>query len=247
MDISEFVAGGYVVTQFVNGPSYNNWMRSVLHATEDLLPDKFLGVAICGSARAPLFDWASHVEEDYTRFGIPDRLPELGQWASERYETEVGYPDIFFYLATAREYVRRFTHYPDIQILGLGVHKQDLQFVKEAELSRPDSVAENGSHIAGFFHTGFAQAVRLADPCEPGEVLGFEVICCHYNIDHSWHCNGLAVHALREFGFRPNRFGMIDNKADADQVVKWINSGERKPEPGTWLPVLVSRHDALLL
>src|SRR5258708_23775951 len=230
MDISKFIAGGYLVKKFVEGTSYDSWMRTVLHATEDLLPDNFLSVAICGALHAPVFDWASNGEEDYALFGIPDRLPELGQWASDRYEKEIGYPDIFFYLATTREYVQRFTNVPDVEIVGIGVHRQDLHFVAEAESLRPESVAENGSIIAGFSRTGFAEAVGLADPIEPGEVLGVEVVCCYYNIDHSWHCNGLAVYALREFGFRLNQFGMIDDKADADQVVKWINNGEPKPE-----------------
>ncbi|SRR5258708_2032931 len=245
MDISKYIAGGYIVTQFVEGASYNSWMRSVLHATEDLLPVQFLSVAICGASRAPIFEWATYPEEDYARFGISDRLPELGQWANERYEKEIGYPDIFFYLATAREYVERFTSVPDIEIVGIGVHEQDLHYVAEAELLRPESVNENGSVNSGFSRTGFAEAVRLADPCEPGEVLGFEVICCYYNIDHSWHCNGLAVYARREFGFRPNQFGMIDDKTDADKVVRWINNGEPKPEMGVWLPVLVSRYPAV--
>lgn len=242
MDTSDFIAGGYLVTKFVDSTSYNRWMRDVLHTSEDLLPDKILSVGMCGAPHSPIFGWVSSLENDYEQFGIPVRLPELGEWANERFGTSVGYPDIFFYLSTAREYVRRFTSAPDIQILGMAVHVQDLPLIAKAELLRPTVVSENEAAVAGFSRTGFAQALRLAEHYTPGEVLGFDVICCDYNIDHSWHCNGLAVDALREFHFRPNQFGLIDDKANADKLVHWIQRGESKPEAGVWLPVLVSRY-----
>jgi hypothetical protein len=168
----------------------------------------------------------THLGALYAQFGIPYRLPTLHQWADERFNTAVGYPDIFFHLPTAREYVQRFTNAPDVQILGIGMHVQDLPLIAEAELLRPARESDSGVVYTGFSDTGFARVLRLMENYVLGEALGFDVICCESNIDHSWHCNGLAVDALQEFHFRPNQFGLIDEKANADKLAHWIQERE---------------------
>jgi hypothetical protein len=242
MDISRYISGGYVITKYVDGTEHNRWLRAAENATEDLLPDKLLSVGLCGAPFAPPLSWVM-AQEDCEQFGVPEHLRgELESWADEKDGRETGYPNIFFSLATAREYVQRFTSAPDIQILGIGVHEDDLPTVEQAEQAHPRRVSETGAVRSGFSDIGFAQALAMRTPCAPGEILGFDVICLDYGIDHSWHCNGLSVIALSLFNFRPNRYGLIDDKADADKLVRWIEESEVKPEPGFWLPVLVTRY-----
>jgi len=109
-----------------------------------------------------------------------------------------------------------------------------------AEEMNPAHVSETGAKYAGFAGSGFAQAIKLGMSVVPGEVLGFDVICLEYNIDHSWHCNGLAVDGLTKFNFRPNQFGLITEKADADKMADYAD--QIQSESGVWVPVLVIRY-----
>ncbi len=244
MDIhlEDYLSAGYLITQFVDGASLNQWMRDVNHATEDLLPSRILSVGFCGASFAPIFKWVSPLVEDYARFGIPEnRISELTSWANELFDKEIGHPNLFFRLRTAREYIRRFTNQSsDMQLLGIGLHQERLHQVHELEQGRPGYVSETGAKVTGFAGSGFAQALRLKESPERGEILGFDVVCLEANIDHSWHCNGLAVDAVGKFNFYPNQFGLIDNKSDADKMADYAE--EIESEDGTWLPVLVTRY-----
>ena len=141
----------------------------------------------------------------------------------------------------AQEYIRRYTdHSSDMQLLGIGLHQERLHQVYELEQRRPGYVSETGAKVTGFADTGFAQALKLKELPERGEILGFDIICLDFNIDHSWHCSALAVDAVQKFNFYPNQFGLIDNKADADKLAEYAD--EIQPEHGVWLPVLVTRY-----
>src|SRR5258706_12033388 len=245
IQLEDYISAGYLVTQFVDAAWLNQWMRDAYHVTEDMLPSQILSVGLCGAFFAPIFDWAGTLDEDYNRFGIPANLiPDLSAWASEASGKEIGFPYSFRRLPTAREYIRRFTNQSsDIQLLGIGLDKERLHRVFEVEQRHPAYIAENGAKYPGFAGTGFAQALRLKEPPERGEILGFDVICLDLNIDHSWHCNGLAIDAVQKFNFYPNQFGLIDNKADADKLADYAD--EIQPEYGVWLPVLVTRYSLI--
>ncbi len=242
ISVEDYVSGGYLVTQYADGATSNRWLRSAIGATEDLLPARMLSVGYCGASRAPVLSWVDLDEENCAKFGVsPDRKAELDLWCQGKHDREIGYPDLFFRLPTAREYIRIFTSSAaDIQLLGIGLHQERLHQIAQLEQLRPPSIAETGAKLAGFADTGFAQALRLGEKPTSGEILGFDVICCYWNIDHSWHCNGLVVDGLDEFGFRPNLFGLIDEKTDADKIADYAN--EIPTEEGIWLPVLVTRY-----
>lgn len=239
--VEDYVSGGYLITLYADGASSNRWLRSAIGATEDLLPARMLSVGYCGASRAPSLR-GDFDEEKCARFGVsPARKAEVISWVEERLDREVGFPDLFFRLPTAREYIRRFTSgAADIQLLGIGLHQERLHHIAQLERLRPPGIAETGAKLAGFADTGFAQALRLGERPAAGEILGFDVICCYWNIDHSWHCNGLVVDGLDRFGFRPNQFGLINEKTNADKVADYAN--EIPTEEGIWLPVLVTRY-----
>jgi hypothetical protein len=241
--LAEYLSGGYVITRYIDGASHNQWLREVGGRTEDLLPPQILSVGLCNTSHAPVFDWTGPLDEDYANYGIPSNfIPELSAWASaKKSNKEIGFPNIFLRLSTAQEYLRRFAkNVSDLQLLGIGLHQERLHQIIELELRRPARIAETGAKTAGFADTGFAQAFSLKEPPIPSEIVGFDVICCEYNIDHSWICNGLQADALDKFHFRPNGFGLIDEKADADKLADYAD--EIQPEPGVWLPILVMRY-----
>lgn len=244
-----YISGGYFVTTFVDGAKVNPWLRSVAQAQEDLMPERFLSVAWSEAAHVPTFSWTGSLDEDFTMFGIPlEKRAELEAWADARFDTEIGYPNVFCNLATVREYVAKFSITPDvIQLLGIGLHKDRLDMLAELERLGPPYVAENGSKVSGFQDNGFARALHMGKNPEPGEIVGFDLICCNYNIDDSWVANGLPVEALKTFNFRPNRFGLIDDKANADKLADYCNRPDaHMGEPGIWLPVLVTRYPVII-
>ena len=112
--------------------------------------------------------------------------------------------------------------------------------IAELEQRRPARIADTGAKTSGFADTGFAQALSLKVQPVSGEVLGFDVICCEYHIDHSWLCNGLEADALDKFRFRPNEFGLIDVKINASKLASYADAAQS--EPGVWLPILVTRY-----
>ncbi len=242
ISFEDYLAGGYVITHFVNANSLNQWMKTVFGIKENLLPGKILSVGFCGTYFAPLFDWDGIPDEAYIDFGIPDNLRhEVNTWANEGWQKKLGYPNIFFELSSAREYINRFIHEPqDIQLLGIGLHKADIGKLDEIEKLNPSRIGETGARIAGFAGDGFDQAVRMGKFLTEGEILGFDVIACMHQIDHSWHCNGLARDALEKFQFRPNQFGLIEDKSNADKLANYAN--ERLIEDSIWLSVLVTRY-----
>lgn len=241
ISVQDYVSGGYLLTQYIDGIALNQWLRSVHGVTEDLLPDRMLSVGFCGASYAPVLSWTSNTEEEYTAFGIAtSRIAQLEVWSDPKFGSEIGFPNLFFRLATAQEYVQTFiSENSDAQLLGIGLHKERLYQIAELEQLRPGRIAESGAKMAGFADTGFAKALRLGALPGLGENLGFDVICCFYNIDHSWHCSGLSVDGLQKFHFRPNQFGLIDEKLKADQLADYANTIQS--EHGTWLPVLVTR------
>jgi hypothetical protein len=245
----EYISGGYIVTRFADGAQVNGWMRQIGKIDEDLLPNLFLSVGFCESPKAPIFDWAGASAKDYAAFHIPsEHIVALNEWANARFDTEIGYPNIFFDLAVAREYLQRFATSPnDIQLLGIGLHQEQLGKIAELERSYPPTVASNDTQMAGFTDTGFAKALKRAQPVELGDMLGYDVICCTHNIDHSWHCSNLPVDGLQQFGFRPNQFGLIDDKSNADKIAAYASEQDAGGNPihgeeGVYLPVLVTRY-----
>jgi hypothetical protein len=239
--LEEYISGGYLITQPVDGVAPNQWLREFGGVTEDLLPSQFFSVGMCAAKHAPVFGWVDIEHESYIQFGVPmARIPELNAWADiKSREYKIGYPNLFIQLDVAREYLQRFTAGSvENHILGIALHKSRLDQIAKLERRYPSTVGTTGAKIAGFGERGFAQSLKLDKPSLPGEILGFDVICCETGIDHSWICNGFAADGLQKFGFRPNQFGLIDEKSDADKMTDYAQT---RGETGEWLPVLVSR------
>jgi hypothetical protein len=242
MNLNDYFSGGYVITKAVDTSSPIPWVKKWFGDQADLLPESILSVGFCGSRFAPFFAWAGASDQDYAAFGIPDdKRDELETWANARFDEEIGFPHIFFNLTTTHEYIARFTRTPNpLQLLGIGVHKDDLWKLAEAEKLNPASREQSGARAAGFSGSGFARAVSFGQPPAQGEIVGFDVIAIRYQIDHSWHCNHLAKDGFEKFHFRPNQFGLINEKANADALATYAT--EQFIEDSIWLSVLVSRY-----
>jgi hypothetical protein len=243
ISLEDYVSGGYLISKFTNTVFANEWARKLSSVNEeDLLPDHILSIGFCEARFAPCFDWAGASDQDYADFGIPKAtVQELNAWTNKQFDTEIGYPNIFLRLATAREYISRFIRdTQQIQLLGIGLHRDKLNVLDEIEKLNPGSVGKSGATYAGFADNGFAKAIRINEPPIHGEVLGFDVIGCRDHIDHGWHCANLAKDALEKLNFRPNQFGLIDEKINADQLANYANN--KLIYDRIWLSVLVTRH-----
>ena len=242
LDTAEYVSGGYVITQEVDATALNHWYRTVFNVQEDLLPPSILSVGMCSARFAPFWEWAGASEQDIVDFGIAyDKHDAVEAWAHARTNEEVGYPHYFYRLPTVYDYIQRFvTDAHKLQILGIGLHVDDVPKLATIEALNPAPTDKSGAQYAGFLDCGFGQALRRAEPPATGEQLGFDVIACRYQIDHAWHCNGLAKDALEKFHFRPNRYGLVDTKTDADHLAAYAT--EQFIEDSIWLSVLVTRY-----
>src|SRR5260221_7451583 len=181
-ETSDFISGGYIViARFADGSSRNQWMLDLGVSNEALLPEKIVGIRLCVEPEAPLLRWHGGLEEDFAIFGIPqDRVEELYAWADEKYKNkDIGAPNFFLKLTTAREYVERFSTNEGngIQILGIGLPKNLLHRLDEIERLFPT-----------FANNGFNEVLRRGEQPASGHILGFDVICCTTSIDHSWTC-----------------------------------------------------------
>ena len=64
----------------------------------------------------------------------------------------------------------------------------------------------------------------LGMPAE-AQVIGFEIVGAEYALSfHTWHCHGLASEAAATLGIGLNRYGLLDDHADATRVLDWMNA-----------------------
>jgi hypothetical protein len=78
-----------------------------------------------------------------------------------------------------------------------------------------------------------------------GETLGFEIIGYHINLSCSWLCSHLEQDMHREFGIRPNKYGLIDSYEEAIKVYNWLLKDEQcgiRAEPIPYYPWLLIRY-----
>jgi len=241
--LQDYRSAGYVITQPAYLMPYNQELYGGTNIPADLIPDQILSVGFCGSEFAPLFSGTKFNELMYASFGIPEQLiPQIDAWSNARLNQEVGlgYPNIFFTLTSAREYVNNFVQTNALSlILGIGVHRNDLpiQLVGPEDPSNP---AKKYYETDGY---GFSMALARNEPLAEGEQLGFDVIGLEFGIFHSWQCYGaLVVQGFEAFDFRPNAFGLIGDKHSADLIAGYANTNWELFGGVTWLPALVTRY-----
>jgi hypothetical protein len=222
IELGNYVSGGYFITKFTDGTRYNRWMG------KELLPAKILSVSPCVAGDLPVLSWARANSQECDLYGIsPDNIPILNEWgnALER-AGEIGYPSVFYKLETARQYIERFvTDFEDIALVGIGLHRSRVE-----NFLAPPQRSDYGVY----------EAISRRTELIPGEIIGFEIFCYYFGLTHSWHCNGLELHAWDEYQVRANSYGLIDAAENADKIADFAMDDNAEPE--IWLPLRIVKY-----
>lgn len=209
---SEFIAGGYFLARPQARPEFLG---------DDLLPDKLMSLSNCIIKSVPPFlEWTGGTPET---LGVPEHLiPALEEWSSQTWEITHGYPNVFYSLDDARDFVKRFIPAipEDLVILcgALQSHSADLLLEK---------LTESSNH--GISDLLKRKEASAANP----QLLGYEPLCYDSDLAHTWLCNDLHQHAFDTWGFKANRHGFLDNYDDAQKVAE--HALAIGAEEGLWL------------
>ncbi|MBZ0320841.1 MAG: hypothetical protein K8L91_30790 [Anaerolineae bacterium] len=227
IELSDYVSAGYYITKYM---TRGDWQSA------GLLPEKLLSVSHCLAKIAPIVYWANS-QEDFDAFGIPDTLrPEFEQWCSDRFDIEIGFPDVIYHLQTARDFISRFIpKKEDIFLLGAGLHKDFVELFLNFEQPLLKEYAKDEPE------RGLSHIIRQRSSVLDGEILGYEVVCSDFgDINHSWLCNGLEKDGWERFQIRPNQYGFIESYAEAKTLTEFIMTDPAiYGEPGFYMPLLI--------
>lgn len=238
VDMGSFVTGGYFITKTIDRPLFTD---------ADLLPPRMVSATSCLATFVPddwAISWVSVPEEErleYSQtFGLSaERMSELVDWVTGRFDVELGWPNVCFSLDTVRDLARTFLEPdPERVIMGLGLHTSLVgRFV---EVAKPPPAPPGYSPMGP---DGLYTSVTRRQAMAPGgQPLGFEPLTYERCLSCSWLCNGLERDAWRELGIRPNGHGFIETWEEALACVEYISRDDVGAEPGLWLPWLVVRY-----
>lgn len=228
MEFSDYIAGGYVLKRLADREN-----RSV-----ELLPERLASLSRCvcdsfefwrvWNQQDTYGEWAS-------AFGVTnDVWNNLVSWCVGKWDTEIGYPDIFYTLDVAHEFSGKFIKQrpQDVMLVGIGLHKGFLD----------RWVAEDFGLKYGIEQM-IAQTLPLA---QDGQALGYEVVSCNYGLGCSWLCSGIEADAYREYGIRPTDYGLLNTLDEAKKIISWIDEapGERA-EPEVYFPWLLVEYPVM--
>jgi hypothetical protein len=236
----DFIAVGYLLlrplarTSFFAAELVPPWITSA----SDCLCPRFPGVYAIDWSSTP----ADARAEAFAKIGIPPAdQPSARAWATRAFDSDFGWPSVFYSAAAALEARRTFlSHAADARVIGVGVARDALEGFLENTAPVPLAGGAPGGE-SGSFTTG-----RRRAPLDPGgRKLGFEPLNIeHGELCHSWLCNNLETHVSTALGIRPNAEGLLDTLDDARRCCEEISSGKVGAEPGPWLPFALVEYEA---
>lgn len=194
-----YYCGGYFLIEQQARPSYVN---------TDIVPSTILSVSSCISTTYPNgFNWFAKYNQEMNKEIIEIRK----KWMGIKVESDqMGWPDVFFDLETAREFYRKFLFpFPKLRCIGIGLK---VEFVKDFL----DYHLSNGEGISKCL----ARKRFLNDK---GKFLGYEVLGYDSCVLHSFLCNGLEEE-LPRFGIILNSEGLISTFEQAVKLSEYFSS-----------------------
>ncbi len=142
INLDDYFSAGYYITKYIT--------RTDWHSAE-LLPYRFLSVSDCIADIAPVIYWANS-QEDFDTFGI-EPTPEMQQWCNERFDKEIGFPDVIYHLETARDFIAKFIPpKDDLFLLGAGLHKDFIEPFLLVEPTLRGNIQDEGGARFGSHH-----------------------------------------------------------------------------------------------
>ncbi len=211
-----------------------------------LLPAKLRSASECICDQFPhpaVIEWAESSEEeqkDYLeKIGIPlSRASEATKWSTDNFESNIGWPNIFYNLETAKAAKELFfKDSPDISILGIGLPQEYASSYVEfatASLKRPDSNEDFGK-------SGTLDMIEKNEALpEGGKLLGYELLSTEDQgmILHSYMCSAWEKDFSLALGIKPNKDGFLSDLEKAQKCLSELEKHTEDPdvEAGLWLP-----------
>jgi len=239
IDLRDYTAGGYFITKYAQRDE---------NRSPDLFPEQLISLSSHISPGKASIYWGWDIDknrDEALAFGIPAaKLPELATWYQATHEV-VGFPDVYYTLDAAREFVEAFLPVKDnLVVLGIALPKSLVDgFLGDNQQTSYNPNTQEYSHEP----YGINLALSKREPLLPsGEILGFEVVSHYYNLGCSWLCSGLERDMHQEFGIRPGKYGLIETFEEANKVYEWILEGEKKgeqrAEPEPYYPWLIVQY-----
>ena len=177
IDLNDYVVGGYFVTKSVERIGWT---------AADGEPQRLLSIARCLAPVVPtvyVYEYAATYDPIYAEFGIgPHSLEALMEWQKQN-RPQMGWPEVFCSLETARAFVREFvTNSDEVAILAVAIPRREIdEFFTHDDDEGPldptddmneftdEPLAELGCEVDGMIELG-------ETPPAGGEVLGFDML-----------------------------------------------------------------------
>ncbi|GEM_PF-6008958 len=218
--MTDMIAGGY----FLIRPEevVDNLSRY------DLLLHTHFSISSCQSSSSGIAEWAGGNPEI---LGVPtEKLEIASQWSQSEHDKAFGYPNVFYTLQNAKDYVEQFI--PDIP--------DDLVVLCIALLQRTAKEVLNEDVCKyGVYQT----LERMQQPVERGKILGYEILSFDYGIGHTWLCYGFHDVAYEKYNIKPNAHGFLANESDAQLVIDSIIRIPPNTKDELWYPWQIIQYE----
>ncbi|MBI2837051.1 MAG: hypothetical protein HYX75_01955 [Acidobacteria bacterium] len=229
-----FVSGGYSISRRSPRPE---------RVSADLIQAQILSASTCICETVPdlwAIRWASIADAERVaaaaRFGISsESVPLVMEWFTGHLDANTaGWPNVFYYLDVAREFVLRFLQDAgEYVILGIGLPERFVNDFLSNESSGPRLAV-----------SGVYEMIRRGNAPDPsGRPLGFEILNYQYGTVHSWLCDGLEADVAVKYSIKPNPSGFISALEDAASAAQFCASGDAGSGSGEWLPWLITEYE----
>jgi hypothetical protein len=195
-----YYSGGYYLIEQLERPSCMN---------SDIVPSMILSISPCICNTYPDgFNW--YREQRPPKFN-EEMAKDCEEWMSTKLDDQqIGWPNVFYDLKTAREFYRRFLFsLPNLRCIGIGLKAE---FVKDF---LDYLISYQGGVVQCLMQKRFLE--------EGGKFLGFEVLGYDTCVLHSYLCNGLEEE-LPQFAISLNSEGLITNFKQAVEFAESLSN-----------------------
>jgi hypothetical protein len=194
-----YYSGGYYLIEQLERPSCMN---------SNIVPSTILSVSSCICNTYPDgFDW--YREQRPPNFN-EEMAKDCEEWMSTKLDAQqVGWPNVFYDLKTAREFYQRFLFSSsNLRCIGIGLKAE---FVKDF---LDYLISHQGGVVQCLMQKRFLE--------EGGRFLGFEVLGYDTCVLHSYLCS-LLEEELSKCGIMLNSEGLIASFEQAVQFAKYVS------------------------
>lgn len=171
------------------------------------------------------------IEDIKARYQLNDEnVQSIRQWSDSALNDErIGWINLFKDLSVAEEYIRKFfSHLSDLKIIGI--------YFSESEVPRLLSEFQptgDSMDAIGLYENLIN---RIPEPQNNAECfIGYDVIGVEVDGGfHTCYCHGVSDELAEKFHLEVNEFGLFQEAANWESLIKYMNADENGFEPVPW-------------